>query len=180
MSSVAGDKATSVGEYAATSSLSCSCDAQTGCSFESILAQNGFLTYRIAGVSMMPMVRQFQDAVTIETIERCRGKGARAQVGDVVMFKRAGGTYVLHRVVRVTEAGYITRGDNCAYADAPITPDQLLGIMTRFTRGKKEHRENDRLARAFAAAAPVHRAFARARQTVRCAVSAAKSRLKRI
>lgn len=54
------------------------------------------------------------------------------QVGDIVVFN-AGGTWTVHRVVGIVEAGYLTRGDNNIATDQqsrntpPITEGQIGG-----------------------------------------------------
>ncbi|MHC1584818.1 MAG: signal peptidase I [Candidatus Syntropharchaeia archaeon] len=52
--------------------------------------------------------------------------------GDIIVFER-GGEMVMHRVVEITENGYITKGDNLDETDQemgvhPITEDQIHGF----------------------------------------------------
>ena len=80
--------------------------------FEEILEKDGRLVYRFRGVSMKPMLYQNRDLVVIEKVKD------RLKKGDVVLYRR-GKDYVLHRIVRVSEDGYVIRGDNtyrgCSY-----------------------------------------------------------------
>ena len=51
------------------------------------------------------------------------------------LYKR-GDNYVLHRVLALTEEGYIIRGDNC-YADEYILEKDVFGVLTEYFRDEK-------------------------------------------
>ena len=102
-------------------------------SFEDVLARDGQLTYTNVGVSMLPLLRSGKDLFTV------RRKGPeRCRVGDVVLYKR-GDVYVLHRIIEVRPDDYVILGDNCAAKEYGITDADILGVMTGFVRGGKEH-----------------------------------------
>ena len=63
-------------------------------------------------------------------------KDGRLKPLDVALYKR-GEHYILHRVLKVTDTGYIIRGDNC-YADEIVPEECILGVLTEFFR-KDEH-----------------------------------------
>ena len=106
-------------------------------SYEEYLDQNGSMTYTNVGVSMLPLLRQGRDLFTLEK------KGdARCKVGDVVLY-RADGKYVLHRVVEVRENDYVILGDNCVRREFGISDEDIIGVMTGFVRGGKEHSVSD-------------------------------------
>ena len=109
--------------------------------FEDILEKEGRLIYRIKGVSMLPMLRQNSDIVVIE---RARGKLKKY---DVALYRR-GPDYVLHRVIRVTDWGYLIRGDN-TYALEKVPSDAVIGVLTAFVRGGKTRRVTDPGVRAY-------------------------------
>ena len=102
-------------------------------SFEDYLDRFGTLTYTNVGTSMMPLLRQGKDLFILKK----RGP-ERLAVGDVVLY-RAGGKYVLHRVVEVRENDYVILGDNCVRREFGITDDDVIGVMTGFVRRGKEH-----------------------------------------
>jgi len=53
------------------------------------------------------------------------------RVGDVALFRNSEDRLVLHRVIRITEAGIITRGDAC-HADDGFTPfEDVIGRAVR-------------------------------------------------
>lgn len=58
-------------------------------------------------------------------------KDREAEVGDVIAFKR-GDAFVTHRVVEVTEEGYITKGDNNQVQDAGVVaPAAVVGTTAK-------------------------------------------------
>ena len=107
---------------------------------EDYLAENGELTYSNVGNSMMPLLRQHRDLLTVKRKGR-----QRCRPGDVVLYRRPSDTnkYILHRVVRVLPDSYVILGDNCAFKEYGITDSSILGIMTGYVRRGREHTVND-------------------------------------
>lgn len=98
---------------------------------EDLLARDGSLVYKIRGVSMEPMLRQNRDLVII------RVPVSRLRKLDVALYRR-GSSYVLHRVIRVREDGYLIRGDN-TYVDENVPFDAVIGVLAGFQRKGREH-----------------------------------------
>ena len=96
----------------------------------SILSSSGIYVGPTSGVSMEPMLRTHRDTVVIQKKEN------RLSVYDVALYMR-GDAYVLHRVIRVTDTGYIIRGDN-TYEDEIVPEETVIGVLTEFFR-KDEH-----------------------------------------
>ena len=67
----------------------------------------------------------------------------RCKAGDVVLYKRPPDSYVLHRVVEVRENDYVILGDNCAAKEYGIKDADILGVMTGYVRGGREHSTDD-------------------------------------
>ena len=101
-------------------------------SFEEELENSGKLVYTTVGVSMMPLIKQDRD---ISIISKPNG---RLKKFDVALYKRPNGQYVLHRVVKVLEDGYVILGDNCASKEYNIKESQILGVLTSLVRNGKE------------------------------------------
>ena len=100
--------------------------------FEEVLAQEGKLVYRCRGMSMSPMLRQHRDLVVIQPEpEKQYGKY------DVILYRR-GDKYILHRILKVTDNGYIICGDHNWCLERDITPEQILGKLTSFVRNGRE------------------------------------------
>ena len=101
--------------------------------YEEYLEQNGTLTYRNVGTSMLPLLKQGRDLFTVtkKTQERCKKL-------DVVLYRR-GGKYVLHRIVEVRKEDYVILGDNCIQKEYGIRDEDILGVMTEYVRkGKRQ------------------------------------------
>lgn len=97
--------------------------------YEQCLAENGFMTYRIKGVSMEPMLQQGRDLFTVKK------KGAeRCKKYDVVLYRRPPNEYVLHRIIQVCPDSYVILGDNCIAKEYNIHDEDILGVMTSFLR----------------------------------------------
>lgn len=92
----------------------------------------GVLFY--AGPSMNPLLR-------VNDLLEVRPCGpAGAEPGDVIVFRDVNsGLIVVHRVVAVGAAGWITRGDNNGGRDtAPVRADQIIGRVSVAWRGAKK------------------------------------------
>ncbi|MBQ7599833.1 MAG: S24/S26 family peptidase [Clostridia bacterium] len=98
--------------------------------FEEILESEGRLVYRTRGVSMRPLLKQDRDLICVEK------KTGRAKKYDVILYKR-GKNYVLHRVLGVRDGSYKVRGDN-TYSDENVKEEDVLGIMTSFSRNGRQ------------------------------------------
>jgi signal peptidase I len=62
-------------------------------------------------------------------------ESSEPQPGDVVVFSRGEG-FTVHRVVKVTGSGLITRGDNNPRPDdAPVSPEQVVGVVDQVGEG---------------------------------------------
>lgn len=101
-------------------------------SFEEELEKSGKLVYTTVGVSMRPLIKQDRD---ISIISKPNG---RLKKFDVALYKRPNGQYVLHRVVKVLENGYVILGDNCVSKEYNIKESQILGVLTSLVRNGKE------------------------------------------
>lgn len=93
--------------------------------YEQELKQKGFLLYTTVGRSMRPFLRSGEDLMRIEA-----RADHRMKVGDVVLYRRKSGKYVLHRIVRVRKEDYVLCGDNCWWLEPGIREDQILGKLT--------------------------------------------------
>ena len=93
------------------------------------------LTTYLDGVSMEPLIRYMKDPVTIVPVNR------KLIPGDVVLFRRPDGKFVLHRLYRLfeSEKKAQTWGDNCARPD-PIMPlSSVVGIAVSFNKNGKQY-----------------------------------------
>lgn len=99
--------------------------------YESALNKDGYLLQLTKGCSMMPMLRQDRDSVLIKKI--C----SAPIINDVILFKTKDGKYVLHRLIKKNEDGYVFRGDNNFFCEKHIANKDLIGILEGFYRDEK-------------------------------------------
>ena len=98
---------------------------------ESALESEGRYVGMTSGVSMLPMIKSGKDVVVI------RKKGKRLGVFDVALYKRSENVYVLHRVIALTDTGYIIRGDNC-YENESVDENSVIGVLETYFKGEKQ------------------------------------------
>ncbi len=91
------------------------------------LAAGGTVTFSPRGVSMLPMIRQGRDSVTLSPVK------GRLKKYDLPLYIRDNGQYVLHRIVRVGET-YSCMGDNQYQVENGIRHDQIIGVVSSFSR----------------------------------------------
>lgn len=84
------------------------------------------------GTSMLPLIRQGIDSVVLEQLNRS------PQKNDILFYQRMDGSYILHRVWKVTEEGLVMIGDNQKVLEKGVTEDQVIGYVTRIYRNEKE------------------------------------------
>ena len=94
------------------------------------LAAGQTVSFSPRGVSMRPMLRQGIDSVELAPIS------GQLKKYDLPLYQRDNGQYVLHRIVGVTET-YCCVGDNQFDLEYGVRHDQLIALVTSFTRGSK-------------------------------------------
>lgn len=82
------------------------------------------------GNSMWPMLKHRKQSVLVSK------KTQRLKPFDVALYERKNGTYVLHRVMELTDTGYVICGDSQSYFEE-VKEEAVIGVMTAFYRGKK-------------------------------------------
>ena len=100
--------------------------------FEEEIRNSGKLIYTTVGVSMRPLIKQGRDLLIVTKPQ------GRLKKYDIPLYKRKNGQYVLHRVVKVKDDGYVILGDNCIKWENDIKDDQIIGVLTSLVRKGKE------------------------------------------
>ncbi len=98
---------------------------------EEKLENGGSITFGPHGVSMLPLIRQGKDSVTISALKE------KPKKGDVIFYRRADGRFVLHRIMGEDSQGYILCGDNQCLLERGVAEDSIIGIMTEVIRDGK-------------------------------------------
>ncbi len=84
------------------------------------------VTYFTIGVSMRPLLSERKTHITISPL-------GKAKNGDILLYIRKNGTYVLHRCIKQDERFYYMRGDN-TYGLERIEKEQAVGVVTHIYR----------------------------------------------
>ena len=101
------------------------------------------VTLKLNGESMRPLIRKQRDAVTVVRV--CR----ELKRGDVVLFLRKDGAYVVHRIWKIKGESIVTAGDNCVECDAPVSASDIRGIVIKAERNGKIINLDSAVSRAF-------------------------------
>ena len=83
------------------------------------------------GTSMLPMLRQGIDSVVLSPLPD------KLKKYDLPLYQRKNGQYVLHRIVSADNT-YTCIGDNQFQFETGLTHDQMIGVVTAFSRGKRD------------------------------------------
>ena len=100
--------------------------------FEDVIAEQGRLVYTNEGDSMFPIIRA-RDLLIIEAVKE------PLKIGDVPLYKRDSGQYVLHRIVAVKKGKYAMKGDNRTFVEKGVTERQIIGVLTGIVRNGKTY-----------------------------------------
>ncbi len=99
---------------------------------EAAFERNQTFKIEITGTSMNPLLYQNRDFVIIEK------PSFPLNSGDIPLYRRADGSFVLHRVVGKDENGYIMCGDNQFILEKGITDKNIIGVVCEMNiDGKK-------------------------------------------
>lgn len=82
------------------------------------------------GLSMLPMLRQGIDTVTLSPLPE------RVKKYDLILYQRDNGKYVLHRIIDVGDT-FTCMGDNQTIPEPNLRKDQMIAVVTAFTRGRR-------------------------------------------
>ena len=89
----------------------------------------------VVGGSMGPYLASERDAVILTPME-----GIHPRVGDICLYRRDNGAYILHRIVGRRGDTYTFAGDAQTEREYGIRCDQLLGCVTAVVRKEKNER----------------------------------------
>ena len=96
------------------------------------LAAGRTVRFSPRGTSMLPMLRQGVDKVVLSPLPE------KLKKYDLPLYQRDNGQYVLHRIVGVGET-YTCIGDNQFVLEHGLRKDQMIALVTAFTRGDREY-----------------------------------------
>lgn len=94
--------------------------------------------FTITGNSMLPLFAHRRDQVTV-------AKSDNISKYDIVLHKRADGTYILHRVISVKNGILTIAGDNETAREHNVSRSQVIAKVISFERKGKEISVNNLL-----------------------------------
>lgn len=125
------------------------------------LENGGRAKLAVTGCSMLPLLREGRD--TVELLP----PATRQKKGQIILYRRQSGQYVLHRVIALTDTGYLCCGDNQAQRET-VTHSQLVAVVDGFWRKGKYCPEDHWLHRLYrtlwVGLFPLRRAYIRLRR----------------
>ncbi len=104
---------------------------------EEAFSRQQSVTIPVKGISMKPTLSP-GDGVTLASVN-----GHRVKRGDILLYKRADGSFILHRVVRVTERGVDFCGDAQFTVEKDIPHTALIAYVSSYETGGVTHTLND-------------------------------------
>lgn len=87
------------------------------------------------GTSMLPMLRQGKDSVVLSPLP------PQLKKYDLPLYQRENGKYVLHRIIGAGDT-YVCMGDNQFIKESGVKHEQMIAVVTAFTRGEREYSVN--------------------------------------
>lgn len=104
--------------------------------FRERLAAGRKVKFSPRGTSMLPMLRQGKDTVILSPLPE------KLKKYDLPLYQRRDGKYILHRVVEAGQT-YTCIGDNQFIFEHGLTHDQMIALVTGFTRCGREYTVED-------------------------------------
>lgn len=85
----------------------------------------------VSGGSMTPFLGNNRDYVFLEAPKKPLKKG------DIVLFERVNGDYILHRIKRIKKDGFYLLGDRQYNVEGPVKPSQIRCVAVSVKRKNK-------------------------------------------
>ena len=95
-----------------------------------IVEVGGVVRLVVTGHSMLPTLVEKRDSVLLV-------KPNKIKKGDIVLYQRKNGDYVLHRIVKKKNGIFYLCGDNQTAVEYPIYKEQIFGLVTGIVRKGK-------------------------------------------
>lgn len=94
---------------------------------KSALDEGKSVKLTVTGNSMYPLFRDKRDTVTLSPSDSFKK-------GDVVLFTRPDGRFVLHRIIKARGDLFTFAGDNETVKEYPVKKENCLAVMKSFVR----------------------------------------------
>ncbi len=95
-----------------------------------LLSEGKSVTLKVKGNSMLPFIVGGRDFVVLS-------KQMSYGVGDAVLAKTNVGIYVVHRIIKMSDDGFILMGDGNLVGTESCSDDDIYGLVEEVVRGEK-------------------------------------------
>ncbi len=92
-----------------------------------ITESGGKFSFKVTGGSMFPLLIEGRDSVILEKVKTLKA-------GDIILYQRDDGNYVLHRIVKIKNGELYLCGDAQFVVEYPIRYDQVIAVVGAFVR----------------------------------------------
>lgn len=96
---------------------------------QALLAEQKQVLLTVTGNSIYPLFRSGADRVLLET-----PKSTPLKKGQIALYQRPNGKYVLHRVMKVQHGAYWMAGDAQTDLEKGVAPDSVVAVVCAFER----------------------------------------------
>ena len=91
------------------------------------------LVLSVTGWSMMPLLFSRRSYVFLKRVDHYKPRK-----GDIVLFRRVDGAFVLHRVHKIEKNGFLVMNGDAQFWVEHILPLQVMATVTHFVRRTKD------------------------------------------
>ncbi len=105
-----------------------------GDDFERLFDGGGTLPLKVTGTSMLPLLHPGRSGVILEGIS-----GDRAKRGDILLFRRENGAFVLHRVRKCLPDGRLLMNGDAQNWCEIISRERVVAVVRKIDSGGKIH-----------------------------------------
>ena len=95
---------------------------------EDLLRNQKSVKVPVSGNSMSPFLISERDCVLVQTPKHPLKKG------DIVLFKRNSGQFILHRICKIQNGEFYILGDAQTMIEGPVQREQIIGLVVKARR----------------------------------------------
>ena len=96
-----------------------------------VLESGGEFRIYPSGTSMLPLLRQGKDSVSLIK------PSGQLKTNDIAFYMRENGAYILHRVIKNENGIYTMCGDNQIALEKDVDHSRVIGVVNRIFRDDK-------------------------------------------
>lgn len=95
-----------------------------------VIESGGVFNFYPRGTSMLPTLSEARDSVSL-------AKPEKLSKGDIVLYRRKDGAFVLHRIISAKNGVFTMRGDNQTFCEKGVTADMIIAKVESYTHKGK-------------------------------------------